>query len=245
MITPPSPKLKFATKAAPLPKRLKHAQEAGFLHAELFLNSKHLDHWKDLANLAEKYNLNYGLHFPNRPPLSSKQLKKAVKLYRRLQCDAMVIHQPMYQLYGQNLLDIDPDLCLAVENHRLNLKNFWQWANSNSWLTLDVEHLWKYTLKQGSLTDLLKILKKFLKQHGNQVRRVHLPGYHPSGKEHQPISFNPRLGKKVFTALAKIDYQGLVVSETRPTLQTVDFLRQDVDLYEHWLKKRTCKLLKK
>ncbi len=239
---PAAPTLSFATKAAPLHKRLSNACQAGFCHAEIFLNSEHLNKWKEVALIAESYDLGYGLHFPNRAPLTAKQLVKSVKLYRRLECESMVIHQPMFHLYGQRLIDIDPGLCLAVENHQLSLKHFWHWAESNQWLTLDVEHLWKHTLQQAPLPVLLAILKKFLKQHGPQLRRIHLPGYEPGCKEHRPISFNPRLGRKVFTALSKIDFQGLVVSETRPSMQTADFLLKDVDLYQKWSKKRQRKL---
>lgn len=237
--------LKFATKAAPQHQRLANAYEAGFRHAEIFLTSQHLDNWKDVAAVAEKYDMSYGLHFPNRAPLTRKQLKKCVKLYRRLGCESMVIHQPMFRLYERNLLDIDPELCLAVENHRLNVKNFQTWAESHQWLTLDVEHLWKHTLKQAPLPVLIAALKKLLKTHGQQIRRVHLPGYEPGAIEHRPISFNPRLGRKVFTALSKINYQGLVVSETHPSMQTSAFLAQDIQLYKTWGKKRARKLCNK
>ncbi len=239
------PMLRFATKAAPLPKRLENAYDAGFRYAEIFLTSTHLENWKEVASIAECYDMSYGLHFPNRAPLSRKHLKKAAKLYRRLKCESMVIHQPMFRRYEQDLLDIDPELCLAVENHRLNPEHFRNWAESHQWLTLDVEHLWKHTLNQPPLPVLLSTLKKFLKQHGQQVRRVHLPGYEPGSIEHRPISFNPRLARKVFTALSKIQYQGLVVSETRPSMQKMEFLCQDIALYQSWEKNRLKKIRKK
>lgn len=238
----PAPTLSFATKTAPLHKHLSNAYEAGFRHAEIFLNSKHLNNWKEVASIAGSYDLSYGLHFPNRVPVTSKQLAKAVKLYQRLECESIVIHQPMYNLYAQELLGIAPELRLAVENHQLNLDHFWHWADANPYLTLDVEHLWKHTLQQAPLPILLATLKRFLKRHGQQLCRVHLPGYEPGSKEHRPISFNPRLGRKVFTALSKLNFQGLVVSETRPSMQTSEFLRKDVDLYEKWSKKRQKKL---
>lgn len=235
------PMLRFATKAAPLPKRLENAYDAGFRYAEIFLTSAHLENWKEVASIAESYDMSYGLHFPNRASLSRKHLKKAAKLYRRLECESMVIHQPMFHLYEQDLRGIDPELCLAVENHRLNAEHFRHWAESHQWLTLDVEHFWKHTLKQAPLPVLLSALKKFLKQHGQQVRRVHLPGYEPGSIEHRPISFNPRLARKVFKALTKINFQGLVVSETRPSMQKKEFLSQDVALYQSWEKKRLKK----
>ncbi|NOX99285.1 MAG: sugar phosphate isomerase/epimerase [Verrucomicrobia bacterium] len=228
--------LKFATKLAPQPERLSNAHEVGFEYAEIFLTSKSIKKPKALAGLLGNYPLSYGLHFINRGPLSKKQLKKTIRLYRLLDCESMVIHQPMYRLYSEALLDIDPGLCLAVENHRLKLKSFWRWADSHEHLTLDVEHLWKHTLKQAPLSEMLPVLKKFLKRHGSQLKRVHLPGYQPGSLEHQPLSFNPKLARKVLKALSKIDYQGLIVSETRPSMQKPKFLRNDINLFQNWEK---------
>ncbi len=233
--------LKFATKLAPQPERLHNACEAGFKHAEIFLTSKLIKKPKALAKLLGNYPLTYGLHFLNRAPLSKKQLKKIVRLYRRLDCESMVIHQPMFRLYSEALLDIDPGLCLAVENHRLKLKNFWRWADTHEFLTLDVEHLWKHTLKQVPLAELMPVLKTFMKQHGSQLKRVHLPGYKPGSLEHQPLSYNPKLAGKVFKALSKIDFQGLIVSETRPSMQKPKFLSNDVNLFQQWEKGRLKK----
>ena len=234
--------LKFATKLAPQSERLANACESGFKHAEVFLTGKLIKSSKTVARTLKEHQLSYGLHFANRSPLSKKQLKKTVKLYHRLDCESMVIHQPMFRQYGQSILKIDSSICLAVENHRLNIKNFWRWAETHEWLTLDVEHLWKYTLNQVPLSEMLPVLKEFLKRHGTQVRRVHLPGYKPGSLEHLPLSNNPKLARKVFKALSKIDYQGLIVSETRPSMQKPEFLKKDVALFESWEKNRLEKI---
>lgn len=237
--------LKFATRATPQAKRLDNARQSGFQFVELTLTAKLIDDWRQIASTAASYDMRYELHFPNWAPLTQKQLKKIAKLYCHLDCKAMVIHQPMFRLYSQDMDDLVPGICLAVENHHLNPKNFWHWAETHQWLTLDVEHLWKHTLKQAPLPELLSVLKKFLKKHGTQLRRVHLPGYEPGGREHQPASFNPKLARKVFTALSKIDYQGLVVSEARPSMQKPKFLNNDVAMYETWELDRKVKLHKK
>jgi len=237
--------VKFATKTAPQDERLSNAYNAGFRHAEIFLASKHIDDWKETATVLERYDMSYGLHFPNRPPLSHKQLKKTIKLYRRLKCESMVIHQPMFRFYSQELLDIDSEIFLAVENHRLNIKSFWRWADSHQWLTLDVEHLWKHTLKDAPFSELKSVLKEFLVRHGSQVKRVHLPGYEPGAKEHRPLSFNPKLARKVFTAMSKINFQGLIVSETCPTMQKPKFLNNDIAMYQNWKEDRLQKIDRK
>ena len=95
------------------------------------------------------------------------------------------------------------------------------------------------------MPDLLSALKKFLQQHGSQLKRVHLPGYEPGGKEHQPLSFNPRLARKVFTLLSKMNFQGLIVAESRPAMQKPKFLKSDVALYQSWEKNRKKKISRK
>jgi sugar phosphate isomerase/epimerase len=236
--------LKFATRAFPLAKRLGNAYQSGFRYVELSLTAKLVDDWRQIAATADSFDLRYELHFPNRAPLTHKQLKRIAKLYCHLDCQVMVIHQPMFRLYSKDMADLVPGLCLAVENHHLNPKSFWQWAETHQWLTLDVEHLWKHTLNQAPLPDLLEALKKFLKKHGSQLRRVHLPGYEPGGWEHQPASFNPEMARKVLTALSKIDYRGLVVSEARPSMQKLKYLKNDVAMYQSWKQDREAKLHK-
>lgn len=237
--------LKFSSRVPPDAQRLAMVHNAGFRRVEIFLTPKSIKEWKQIATAAENHDMTYGLHFPNRAPLSDKQLNKTIKLYHRLKCESMVIHQPMYRQYGKKMLEIDSELCLAVENHRLNPKSFWRWAKTYEHLTLDVEHLWKHTLKQSPFDDLLSMFKKFLKQHGSKLKRVHLPGYEPGGKEHQPLSYNPKLARKVFTALSKMDFQGMIVSETRPSMQNSKHLKNDIAMYERWEKDRRRKILEK
>jgi len=237
--------LKFASRIPADTQKLATIFESGFRRVEVFLTPQSIKACKPFAKIAENYEMSYGLHFPNRAILSEKQLKKTIKLYRRLNCESMTIHQPMYRHYAKQLLIIDSEICLAVENHRLKPKSFWRWANSYEHLTLDVEHLWKHTLKQAPMPDLLSMLKEFLKLHGSQLKRVHLPGYEPGGKEHQPLSFNPQLARKVFTALSKINFDGMVVSETRPAMRLPKHLKNDISMYECWEKDRLRKIRKK
>src|SRR5205085_764095 len=100
-----------------------------------------------------------------------------VTLHRELGCRCMVIHQPMHDRYRDELLRLEPALRLAVENHRLTPDGLTAWAERSDGLTLDVEHVWKFSLRDAPLAELLGWLRAFLGRHAGKLRHVHLPGY--------------------------------------------------------------------
>lgn len=226
--------LKFATKFLPGPEAFAVAFQAGFRSAEFWLDAHVLRSWRSVATLARQYPFHYALHFPNRGRLSTETLEHAVSLYRGLDCGTIVIHQPMFDKYAAELLAIDAALDLAVENHDLAEPQFQRWAEDNPGLTLDVEHLWKYTLRDCSLKDLLAAVDRFLTRYGDKLRHVHLPGYRVGGKEHRPAHYAPQLAAGVLSLLANSGFRGLIVSEARQSYQNPYDLRQDVRMFEAW-----------
>ena len=141
----------------------------------------------------------------------------------------------------KRLKELAPDLNLAIENHVLDRDDFERWADRNPGLTLDVEHLWKYTLHDASLATLLNHVDRFLEQHAHKLHHVHLPGYQPGGEEHHPIHDNEEMATQVMTRLAEHGFTKLVVSELDAPFQTHEYLRQDVMLFERWVKSSTAK----
>src|SRR3954454_24796958 len=89
--------------------------------------------------------------------------------------------------YGEGLLRLEPGLRLAVENHKLTEEQLARWAEDNPGLALDVEHLWKYTLRDAPLPRLLGEVRGLLDRAGERLRHVHLPGYLPGHAEHRPM----------------------------------------------------------
>jgi sugar phosphate isomerase/epimerase len=227
--------LKLATKFRPDdPHAFDIASRAGYRAAELWLSGKLLTDWQKLASNASKYSFFYALHFPNHGVLLPDKLENVARLYRALNCRAMVIHQAMYDQYGQTLLALEPSLCLAVENHDLAATKFDRWVARNRWLTLDVEHVWKHTLQDSPLETLLSFLEKFLLQHGGKLRHVHLPGYQVGNRDHRPIHYGEEMATAVLSLLADRGFSELVVSEADAEYQNLDELRQDVAMFERW-----------
>src|SRR6185437_8983938 len=107
-------------------------------------------------------------------------------------------------------------LPLAVENHRLTPDAFLDWAQRNPGLTLDVEHLWMYTLRDAPLSNLLAEVRSFLSRFAHKLRHVHLPGYLPGQPEHRPMYCSRDMVLAVFSLLEEVHFTGLIVSEVNP-----------------------------
>ncbi len=225
--------LKIATKFVPASVDFLRAWVAGFRYAEFWLSSDLLQDVEQIIKIAKKYPCEYVPHFPNKKN-DAQSVKQAVKLYRELDCHAMVIHQPMFDAWENEFASREPAIRLAIENHQLNEKEFWNWADNNPGLNLDVEHLWKFTLKDAPLDRVLKMLDKFLDRHANKLYHVHLPGYVPGEQEHRPMYCNREFVFGVWDLLEKANYRGLIVSEVNAEYQTEQDLRMDALLFERW-----------
>ena len=230
--------LKLATKFVPRREFIEQAHGAGFRHAELWLDEAVLAGWREVAELARQYPLEYALHFPNRLELHPAALEHAVALYRALGCQCMVIHQPSLDRYGEALGRLDAGVRLAVENHRLDRDALARWAEGSPGLTLDVEHLWKFTLRDAPLSRLLDEVAGLLARWGSKLRHVHLPGYLPGQPEHRPMYASRDMVFGVLSLLAEARFGGLAVSEVNPEYQNPNDLRMDVLLFDTWRQSR-------
>ncbi len=228
--------LRLATKFKPDAPAFETAVRAGFHHAELWTDADVLLGWRRVADLARAYPLGYALHFPNRLDQPPEVLRGAVELYRALDARALVLHQPHMDRYGAALLALDPDLRLAVENHRIDSID--GWAGPNPGLALDVEHLWMFDNDHRPLGEILAFVRDILHRYAPKLQHVHLPGYLPGQAQHRPMYCSRDLCLGVFDLLASVGFTGLVVSEVNEEFQNEHDLRMDVLLFERWLKGR-------
>jgi sugar phosphate isomerase/epimerase len=208
--------------------------QAGFDNAELWTDPAVLENGEAVARLCCEYPLSWAVHFPNRSNLTEAHLRQAVDLCRALDVSALVIHQPQFDRYGAELARRDPELKLAVENHRLDPAEFRAWAQLNPGLTLDVEHLWMFTHPEAQIASLLIEIRRFLDEFGEKLRHVHLPGHWPGLGEHRPMYCARDMVLPVLTLLDEYDFAGLVVSEADTPFQNETELRMDVLLFDTW-----------
>jgi sugar phosphate isomerase/epimerase len=230
--------LKLATKFAPRVAALEQAYRAGFRFAELWLDQAVLADWRTVVDQARSYPTGFALHFPNRLDLPVDTLEHTVALYRHLGCRCLVMHQPMYDRYREPLLRLEPELRLAVENHKLDLAGLTNWAERNTGLALDVEHLWKFTFRDGPVEQLLQQVRMLLTHFADKLQHVHLPGYWPGFREHRPMYCAREMVWPVLSLLEDAGFEGLVVSEANPEYQNACELRMDVLLFDAWREQR-------
>ena len=225
---------RLATKFRPETEAFERACAAGFRGAEFWLGTDVLVEWRSVLATARSFPLYYALHFPSDSQPEPLALRRITRLYQGLDCTALVIHQADFEAYSSALQASCPDMNLAVENHALDLPGFRSWEKDSPALTLDVEHLWKYTLGDSSLEVLLSFLQRFLQESGHKLRHVHLPGYHPGHPEHHPLHHSPTMAAEVFSLLADYGFAGLIVSEADAPFQNAADLSRDVAVYRKW-----------
>ena len=223
-----------ATKFKPTAAKYETAWNAGFRRVELWTDAAVLAAWAELAPLGRSFAVDHALHFPNQLDQTPETLACAVRLYRALDCKAMVIHQPHFDRHAPALRQIGPEVRLAVENHKLTPAGFRDWAEHNPGLTLDVEHLWKYTLDNAPLDVLLEKMRDFLAEFAGKLYHVHLPGYLPGQPEHRPMYCSRNMVLGVLSLLEEVRFEGLIVSEVDRDFQNIYDLQMDVLLFQRW-----------
>ena len=226
--------LNLATKFLPVPCDFRQAWEAGFRSAELFTNAEVLDRADDVIAMARDFDMNYAMHFPNRPELSDDHLAACGRLFDELNMSAVVVHPPMMKRYGDRLRQMHPHLVLGVETMRVPPDEMIDWIHQQGTVTLDIEHIWKFTLLDSPLEDLLALVREIFHKAADNVVHVHMPGYLPGQGEHRPMYTSREFTLGVFDILADYDFGGLVVSEVDMQFQNPYDLKMDVLLFERW-----------
>jgi len=226
--------IKLATKFAPCPTGFELAWNAGYRYAELWLDQNILQDIELTITLAQHYPFGYALHSPNQLDLTDDSLQNLVLLYRQIQASCLVIHDLQFSRYAERLLQIDSHLKLAVENHVFTTEQFNLWRNSFDFLTLDIEHLWLFTLHSASLPELVANVRDFLQTSGKKLQHIHLPGYSPGSVEHRPMYCSREMVFEMFSLLENFQFEGLIVSELELEFQNPQELLMDRLLFDRW-----------
>lgn len=227
--------LRIATKFLPEKAAFEQAFRAGFRHAEFFLNAEVLERVDEVIETAQQFDMRYALHFPNKAGLANSHLEACAKMFTQLHASAIVMHPPMLRKYEEPLRAINRDLVLAIETMRVPKEELLQWVAKHKAVTLDMEHIWMFTLPGAPIDEFLALVRSIFQQHGDCVKHVHMPGHLPGQGEHRPMYTSREFCLGVFDILAEFQYDGLVVSEVNMPFQNPFDLRMDVLLYEGWL----------
>lgn len=226
--------LKLSTKFAPELSGFELAWEAGYRYAEFWLDQKILQNLDDTIRLSKSYPFGYALHCPNQLDLSQQTLENLTILYRETRASCLIIHDLQFARYSAWLKQLSPEMVLAVENHEFSWDQFMEWQDGYDFLTLDIEHLWLFTLQSGSLSEVCSRVRDFLGKSGPKLKHVHLPGYSPGNIEHRPMYCSRDFVFAMFDLLGEFDFQGLIVSEVEMQFQNPQDLLMDRLLFDRW-----------
>ena len=227
--------LKIATKFLPELPAFKQAYDAGFRNVEIFLNTTVLERVDDVVSMSRGFDMDYALHFPNKPELDESHLRNCCRLADELNVSAVVIHEPMFRRYVESLTAIDSNIPLAIENQRVPAANLATWVQERGSVTLDIEHIWMFSLPEGTMEELFALVRDVFETASKCIKHIHMPGYLPGQGEHRPMYTSREFCTGVFDILADYDFAGLVVSEVDMQFQNEFDLRMDMLLFERWL----------
>ncbi|MDG1897269.1 MAG: hypothetical protein P8J37_20425 [Fuerstiella sp.] len=227
--------LKIATKFLPEPPAFRRAFDAGFRSSEIFLNAAVLECVDDVVTMSRGFDMDYALHFPNKPELNESHLKNCCRLADELSVSAVVIHEPMFRRYADSLKAIDSRIPLAIENQRVPSADLSAWVQERGAVTLDIEHIWMFSLPDATLDELFGLVRDVFESASECVRHIHMPGYLPGQGEHRPMYTSREFCMGIFDILADYNFAGLVVSEVDMQFQNEFDLRMDMLLFERWL----------
>ncbi|MCP4857258.1 MAG: hypothetical protein GY903_22475 [Fuerstiella sp.] len=227
--------LKLATKFLPEPFAFQQAYDAGFRNAELYLNAAVLERVDEVVRISRDLEMDFALHFPNKPELNEVHLRNCCRLADELDVSAIVIHEPMYRRYAEPLRVIDSMIPLAIENQRVPADSFAAWVHERGSVTLDIEHIWKFSLHDAPIEKLFALVRDVFERASECIRHIHMPGYLPGPTEHRPMYTSREFCMGVFDILADHDFAGVVVSEVDMPFQNCFELRMDTLLFERWL----------
>ena len=230
--------LKIATKFLPEPLAFQHAYDAGFRNAEIFLNAAVLECVDDVIAMSRGFDLDFALHFPNKPELNESHLSNCCRLADELNVSAVVIHEPIFRRYVEPLAAIDSNIPLAIENQRVPAANVAAWVQDRGSVTLDIEHLWMFSLSDAPIEQLFALVRDVFASASECIKHIHMPGYLPGQGEHRPMYTSREFCMGVFDILADYNFAGLVVSEVDMQFQNQFDLQMDMLLFERWIELR-------
>lgn len=227
----------LSTKFSPEATNFEKAVFAGYSSAELYTTPTRLMSWRSLSKIARSFELNYALHFPTVGKILHQTAEDMACLARDLNCNIVVVHKEHLDV-AREIKFMAPEIQLAVENHFIHFNDLGNWLRTCSAATLDIEHLWKFTLHDCELSALLPVVKQLLHEHGDKIKHIHLPGYLPGQAEHKPMYCSRDMVLGVFDILYAEDYEGMVVSELNVPFQNEFELKMDRLLFESWQAKQ-------
>lgn len=211
----------IVAKCAPDEKILKDIERAGLSAVELYTNIDYLYKLDSIKQICKKFPFRYAVHAPN----DGYEPKLLSELVDAIGAEIVVFHDIYWADEWEHIVRVfkNSKAKNCIENtHSVHepLKLMRRYGLKRC---LDLEHLQMQCA--GVYEDeFLPVMQ--------QASHIHMTGYfYGSDLWHTHIHQSPEHSVYILNLLKKADYQGLVVSEARTSLQTYDEFKRLNDFF--------------
>lgn len=211
----------IAAKCAPEEKILKDIEKAGLSAVELYTSGSYLCKLEDIKRICKRFSFRYAVHSPN----DGYQPELLAELVDDIKAEIVVYHDIYWEDEWGHIAEVfKPGKAkICIENtHSVHepLKLMRRYGFKRC---LDLEHL-QMQCAGVYKDEFLPVIR--------QSSHIHMTGYfYGSDLWHTHIHQSPEHSIYILNLLKKADYQGLVVSEARTSLQTYDEFKRLNDFF--------------
>lgn len=214
----------FAAKCAPDEKILTDIQEVEIQAVELFTNLRHLQNLKEVKRLCSKFPFRYSVHAPN----EGFEIAALAELVDDIKAEIIVFHNIYWEDEWEQIIKafegVRTKVCLENTSSVLDPLKFIRRYGMG--LCLDLEHL---QIECAGFFEESFI--PFIKQ----ASHIHLTGYtHGSNLWHTHMHNSPEHVRFILNLIKKTSYNGFIVSEAKPSLQSFQDFKLLRDFIDSW-----------
>jgi len=214
----------IAAKCAPEENILSDIHKAKLKAVELYLNGEWLKQNSLIIRNCQKFPLCYALHAPTDIFCPDELVQLAVELGVKI----IVFHDIFWEDEWAKIVEAfqDTQIKICVENIATNVDTIKIIRRFGINLCLDLEHLQK---ESGGFYEeaSIPIIRR--------AKHIHMTGYFYSSELwHTHLHCTPKHSYYLLDLIRSTGYQGMIVSEAKPSLQTFEEFQKLNHFYNQW-----------
>ena len=214
----------IAAKCAPDERILSNIHKAKLKAVELYLNEEWLKQKSLIIRNCRKFPLRYALHAPT-DILCPDEL---VQLAGELGADIVVFHDIFWEDEWAKIAEVfqNTQIKICVENIATNVDTIKIIRRFGINLCLDLEHL---QMECGGFYEeaSIPIIRR--------AKHIHMTGYFYSSELwHTHLHYTPKHSYYLLDLIRSTGYQGMIVSEAKPSLQTFEEFQKLYHFFNKW-----------
>ena len=214
----------IAAKCAPDERILSNIHRAKLTAVELYLNKEWLEQISLIINNCQKFPLRYALHAPTDIFCPDQLVQLAVEL----DAEVVVFHDIFWEDEWAKIAEAfqNTQVKICVENIATNVDTIKIIRRFGINLCLDLEHL---QMECGGFYEeaSIPIIRR--------AKHIHMTGYFYSSELwHTHLNYTPKHSYYLLDLIRSTGYQGMLVSEAKPSLQTFEEFKKLNHFFNKW-----------